>query len=102
MSTAQKLLNAQALQATRQARFNSRNRVNKIALFFPPLILAVNILEACVRDFQVGAQFFGTFSGAIEGEVTGVAGGIWNFFNGAAGILNIITIVNIMQMNAMS
>ena len=32
MSTAQKLLNAQALQATRQARFNSRNRVNKIAL----------------------------------------------------------------------
>ena len=65
---------------------------NKIALFFPPLILAVNILEACVRDFQVGAQFWGTFSGAIEGEVTGVAGGIWNFFNGAAGILNIITI----------
>lgn len=33
MSTAQKLLNAQALQETRQARFNSRNRVNKIALF---------------------------------------------------------------------
>ncbi len=65
---------------------------SKIALCFPPLILAVNILEACVRDFQVGLQYWGAFSGRIEGEVTGVAGGIWNFFNGAAGLLNIITI----------
>ncbi|MEN6418258.1 MAG: DUF5692 family protein [Clostridiaceae bacterium] len=65
---------------------------NKIALFFPPLILAVNILEACARDFQVGAMYWLTKSGPIDGEVTGVAGGIWNFFNGAAGILNIITI----------
>ena len=43
MSTAQKLLNAQALQATRQARFNSRNRVNKIALFLSLAAMAFGL-----------------------------------------------------------
>ena len=43
MSTAQKLLNAQALQATRQARFNSRNRVNKIALFLSLAAMAFSL-----------------------------------------------------------
>ncbi|MEA5047922.1 MAG: DUF5692 family protein [Eubacteriales bacterium] len=65
---------------------------NKIALCFPPLILAINILEACVRDFQVGATYWMMNSGAIEGEVTGVLGGPWNYMNGIAGLLNIITI----------
>ena len=65
---------------------------NKIALIFPPLILAINILEACVRDFQVGATYWMMNSGAIEGEVTGVLGGPWNYMNGIAGLLNIITI----------
>ncbi|HWQ57844.1 MAG TPA: DUF5692 family protein [Clostridia bacterium] len=65
---------------------------SKIALCFPPLILAVNILEACARDFQVGATYWLVNSGAIEGEVTGVLGGPWNFMNGIAGILNIVTI----------
>jgi len=65
---------------------------SKIALCFPPLILAVNILEACVRDFEVGAAYWLINSGAIEGEVTGVLGGPWNFMNGVAGILNIIAI----------
>ena len=65
---------------------------NKIALCFPPLILAVNILEAVVRDFEVGIQYWMVNSGAIEGEATGVLGGPWNFMNGAAGILNIIAI----------
>ncbi len=65
---------------------------NKIALCFPPLILAVNILEACVRDFQVGAQYWLVNSGPIEGEVTGVLGGPWNIMNGIAGLLCIITI----------
>lgn len=64
----------------------------KWALIFPPLILAINILEACVRDFQVGATYWLMNSGAIEGEVTGVFGGPWNFMNGVAGLLNIITI----------
>ena len=65
---------------------------NKIALCFPPLILAVNIIEACARDFQVGMQYWGTNSGPIEGEVVGVMGGAWNIMNGIAGILNIIAI----------
>lgn len=62
----------------------------KLALIFPPLILGVNIIEAVIRDFEVGATFWMMNSGAIEGEVTGVLGGAWNYMNGAAGILNII------------
>lgn len=64
----------------------------KWVLTLPAIILAVNILEAVSRDFQVGMMYFGTNSGPIEGEVTGVLGGSWNFMNGIAGILNIITI----------
>ncbi len=63
---------------------------NKIALCFPPLILAVNILEAVVRDFQVGLQYAG--GGTLADEAMYVLGGSWNFMNGIAGILNIITI----------
>ncbi len=64
----------------------------RLALCFPPLILAINILEAVARDIEVGIQFWMMNSGAIEGEVTGVMGGPWNFMNAAAGILNIIAI----------
>ncbi len=63
---------------------------NKIALCFPPLILAVNILEAVARDFQVGIQYAG--GGTLADEAMYVLGGSWNFMNGIAGILNIITI----------
>ncbi|WP_312651400.1 DUF5692 family protein [Aminipila sp.] len=65
---------------------------NKIALCFPPLILAINILEAVTRDFQVGMNYWLANSGPIEGEVVGVMGGPWNYMNGIAGLLNIITI----------
>lgn len=65
---------------------------NKIALCFPPLILAINILEAVARDFEVGASYWMMNSGAIEGEVIGVLGGPWNIMNAIAGILNIIAI----------
>ncbi|WP_330586798.1 DUF5692 family protein [Aminipila terrae] len=44
---------------------------NKIALCFPPLILAINILEAVTRDFEVGMNYWLTNSGPIEGEVAG-------------------------------
>ncbi|MPM34436.1 hypothetical protein SDC9_81019 [bioreactor metagenome] len=64
----------------------------KWALAFPALILAINILEACVRDFQVGATYWMMNSGTIEGEVTGVLGGPWNIMNGIAGLLNIVII----------
>lgn len=65
---------------------------SKIALCFPPLILAINILEAVARDIEVGMTFWMTHSGPIEGEVIGVFGGPWNYLNAIAGILNIICI----------
>ncbi len=65
---------------------------SKLALCFPPLILAINILEAVARDVEVGMQYWNLHSGAIEGEIIGVMGGPWNFMNAAAGILNIIAI----------
>ncbi len=58
---------------------------NKIVLCFPPLILAVNILEAVIRDFQCYS-----FNGVYDGVT--IIGGPWNIMNGIAGILNIITI----------
>jgi hypothetical protein len=62
----------------------------KWALCFPPLILAINILEAVARDIQVGLQYPG--GGQLADGSMYVLGGPWNFMNGAAGILNIITI----------
>jgi hypothetical protein len=60
---------------------------NKYFLMFPPFILALNILEACIRDFQV-------FGMGAHGIVDGVFmfSGSWNVMNGIAGLLNIITI----------
>lgn len=63
------------------------------ARVFPPAILALNILEACIRDFQV----FGY--GAWEGEVINhlwMMSGPWNIMNGIAGLLNIIAITGWM------
>ncbi|MFA6506112.1 MAG: DUF5692 family protein [Treponemataceae bacterium] len=61
---------------------------NKIALSFPPLILAINIMEAVVRDFQIGGM--GLTSRIFEGIT--MTSGPWNYMNGVAGILNIVTI----------
>ena len=60
---------------------------NRYVLMFPPFILAFNILEACIRDFQV-------YSFHVQGIVDGVNmfSGPWNIMNGIAGLLNIITI----------
>jgi hypothetical protein len=63
---------------------------NKIALCFPPLILAINILEAVARDLQVGIQYVG--GGILADDAMYVLGGSWNYMNAIAGILNIITI----------
>lgn len=60
----------------------------KWALAFPPLILAINITEAVIRDFQIGS--LGLAKEMYEGQV--MMSGSWNYMNGIAGILNIITI----------
>jgi len=68
----------------------------KWALCFPPLILAINILEAVTRDFQVGrvyANLQGIATHVVENnQVQDLLGGPWNVMNGIAGILNIVTI----------
>ncbi len=56
-------------------RFTRLNN-SKIARFVVALILVVNILEAVLRDFELGMGF----------------GGIYHYFNGIAGILCIITL----------
>ncbi len=62
---------------------------NKWVLFFPAFILAINICEAVVRDFQV-FSFQSDGSKLIDGMA--MLSGPWNIMNGIAGILNIITI----------
>ncbi|MFZ1382899.1 MAG: DUF5692 family protein [Scrofimicrobium sp.] len=59
----------------------------KWVLIFPAAILAINIMEACIRDFQVGAM-------GADGMVDGVymLSGPWNWMNGIAGLINLITI----------
>lgn len=61
---------------------------NKIALSFPAFILAVNILEAVVRDFQIGG--LALTRQVYDGMM--MSSGPWNYMNGIAGILNIVTI----------
>ncbi|WP_270479368.1 DUF5692 family protein [Collinsella tanakaei] len=61
----------------------------KWALRFPPLILAINIAEAVLRDFQVFS--FGLWGGGTVENLWTISGP-WNIMNGIAGILNIITI----------
>lgn len=60
----------------------------KWILAFPPLILAINIAEAVARDFQIGS--LGLQQQMFEGQV--MISGAWNYMNGLAGIINIITI----------
>lgn len=62
----------------------------KWALCYPPLILAINILEAVARDLQVGLQY--SEGGILADQAMYVLGGSWNFMNAIAGLLNIITI----------
>lgn len=68
---------------------------NKYALMFPPLILAINILEACARDLEVGMTYHVLTEILEEGTTStffSLLGGPWNYMNALAGVLNIITI----------
>lgn len=61
---------------------------SKWALFFPAFILALNIGEAVVRDFEI-------YNLHATGQIiAGMAtlSGPWNIMNGIAGILNLVTI----------
>ena len=72
-------------------RYIKRLQGNKWALMFPAAILAINIFEACIRDFQVGAM-------NADGMVDGVymLSGSWNYMNGIAGLINLLAITGWM------
>lgn len=61
----------------------------KWALSLPAIILAVNILEAAIRDFQIFS--YGLTNGGVVDNLWTISGP-WNIMNGIAGLLNIITI----------
>jgi hypothetical protein len=67
-------------------RYVKKLQNNKFMLFFPALILFINIIEAVIRDFEVFAK-----DGIIENGLL-LQGGAWNIINGIAGILCAITI----------
>ncbi len=61
----------------------------KGAKLFPPIILALNIFEACLRDFEVFT--YGAWNGAVIDHLW-VMSGPWNIMNGIAGLLNIVAL----------
>lgn len=66
-------------------RFSKKMQSKKWFYILPPAILALNILEAVVREFQVSGM-----NEVINGMT--YIGGNWNYMNAIAGILNILTI----------
>ena len=80
------------LQFTRKDGTRWRLADNKLALCFPPLILTINILEACARDLEVGLTYAVMAQDATADVPVMLMGGPWNYMNAIAGILNIITI----------
>jgi len=67
-------------------RYLPKLQKNRFMILFPALILAINILEAVLRDFQCYK-----LTGVLENGLY-LQGGIWNLLNGCAGLLSIITI----------
>lgn len=74
-------------------RYLPKVEKSKFAICFPALILAINILEAVFRDFEV----FSTYK-TITVDEAGLTmlGGFWNIMNGIAGIILILTLTGWM------
>ncbi|AKE40525.1 Uncharacterised protein [Corynebacterium kutscheri] len=68
-------------------QYTKKLRHNYWYLTIPPVILAVNIMEAVVRDFQVYS-----IHGFDPEQHMVIWGGPWNIINGIAGILNLLAI----------
>lgn len=68
-------------------QYSKKLRYNKWYLLIPPFILAINIAEAVVRDFQC----YG-IHGVDPAQGMATWGGPWNIMNGIAGILNLLAI----------
>lgn len=67
----------------------------KFTFYFPILILAINIIEAIIREFEV----FSTYK-TLTIDATNVAllGGSWNILNSIAGILLMLTLTGWMEI----
>lgn len=68
-------------------RFTDYPQRHKWYVKLVPAILGINILEAAIRELQVGLA---GFNGIVDG-VNYISGG-WNYLNAAAGILSILLI----------
>jgi len=68
-------------------RFTKFHKKHPWYLILVPMILAINIAEAVIREFQVGIM---GFEGMIDG-MQYISGG-WNYVNAVAGILNLLLI----------
>lgn len=66
-------------------RFSKKVQSKKWCYILPPAILAINIIEAVAREFEVMGM-----SGVIDDMF--FMGGPWNAMNGVAGIINMLTI----------
>lgn len=70
-------------------RFIKRVEESKFIYIFPPAILAINILQAVYREFEIFIRYSGIT--AINNDLT-ITVGPWNLLNAIAGILTIVTI----------
>lgn len=61
-------------------------KYKKYFMLFPPIILALNILEAVLREFQVFNKNYAFEEGLL------LIGGSWNILNAIAGIVLVFTI----------
>ena len=66
-------------------RFSTKVQSKKWCYILPPAILAINIIEAVAREFEVMGM-----NGVVDDMF--YMGGPWNLMNGIAGILNLLTI----------
>lgn len=66
-------------------RFSKKMQAKKWCLILAPAILALNILEAVIREFEVMGM-----NGVIDGMF--FKGGPWNAINGIAGIINMLAL----------
>ena len=62
----------------------------KFAIYFPPLILGLNILEAVIRDIQIGLTHYGSPPVFDANSNTLLLAGPWNYMNALAGIFSIV------------
>lgn len=65
----------------------------KFAFYFPVAILAINILEAVLRDIEVFTSFK---SIGVDQAGLMLIGGPWNIMNAIAGIISIVTLTGWM------